>query len=174
MMSITGVVVASAMGTIVMAPMFQLTVAQAQSRAQLEARVLWQSEVERARRLWSLDTEDFDLVQLSNQSKCVTGQEHSYVDDGFMFDVECTVGGQTVGKNTVLLPYPPQSGGFSGPYFDKDGDGFEDTTGMPTHYYQCYNGWKTNGFNETKNGCELGGQYVIPMYRDLYSNGQPV
>ena len=71
MISMVSVTVAAAMGAMVAAPMFQLTVAQAQSRAQLEARVLWQSEVERARQLWSLDYNDFDLVKLSNQTRCI-------------------------------------------------------------------------------------------------------
>jgi hypothetical protein len=173
MMSITGVVMAGAMGTIIMVPMFNLTVAQAQSRAQLEARVLWQSEIERARQLWSLDFEDFDLVTLSNNTRCVKGPTHGYVDEGFMFDVQCTVGTQTVGKNTALLPYPAVTRN-PGQYSDRDGNGFEDVTGLPTHYDQCYNGWKGDGFNDRKNGCILGGQYVIPMYANLYVDGVPV
>ena len=58
MMSVT---VAAAMGAVVAAPMFQLTVAQAQSRAQLEARVLWQSEIERARHSGHLITTTLTL-----------------------------------------------------------------------------------------------------------------
>jgi len=171
MMSLTGVVVAGAMGTIVMAPMFQLTVAQAQSRAQLEARVLWQSEVERARQLWSLDYQDFDLVQLHNTSQCSTGSNHGYITEGFQFDVTCTVGGQTVGKYDTLLPYPAVSRN-PGQYSDNDGNGFEDVTGLPTHYDQCYSGWKGDGYKHSN--CTLGGQYVIPMYANLYLDGAPV
>ena len=172
-MSITGVTVAAAMGAVVMAPMFQLTVAQAQSRAQLEARVLWQSEVERARQLWSLDYQDFDLVDLNNTTRCAIGDNHAYTTDGFNFDVQCTVGQQTVGKNEVFLPYPAVSRN-PGQYSDLDGNGFEDVTGLPTHYDQCYNGWKGDGFNDRKNGSILGGQYVIPMYQNLYVDGVPV
>ena len=172
-MSMMSVTVAAAMGAVVAAPMFQLTVAQAQSRAQLEARVLWQSEIERARQLWSLDFEDFDLTPLSNNTRCVKGTSHGYVTEGFMFDVQCTVGRQTVGRNTALLPYPAVTRN-PGQYSDRDGNGFEDVTGLPTHYDQCYNGWKGNGYNDSKNGCTLGGQYVIPMYEDLYENGRPV
>jgi len=173
MMSITSVIMAGAIGATMAAPMFQLTVAQAQSRAQLEARVLWQSEIERARQLWSLDYEDFDLIGLSNQTKCRKGAEHAYTEEGFVFDVKCTVGKQTVGRNSVLLPYPAVSRN-PGQFSDNDGNGFEDVTGLPTHYDQCYNGWKGNGFNSRKNGCTLGGQYVIPMYQDLYLDGAPV
>ena len=171
MMSLTGVVVAGAMGAIMAAPMMQLQVQQAQSRAQLEARVLWQSEIERARQLWSLDYNDFDLVELSNGTRCTKGPNHAYTEEGFMFDVQCTVGRQTVGKNTALLPYPAVSRN-PGQYSDNDGNGFEDVTGLNTHYDQCYAGWKGDGFKHTN--CVLGGEYVIPMYAGLYENGQPI
>ena len=169
-MSMMSVTVAAAMGAVVAAPMFQLTVAQAQSRAALEARVLWQSEIERARQLWSLDFEDFDLVDLSNNTRCTKGDNHDYTEEGFLFDVQCTVGKQTVGKNTALLPFPAVSRN-PGQYSDTDGNGFEDVTGLPTHYDQCYSGWKGDGW---KKNCTLGGQYVIPMYLDLYVDGEPV
>ena len=173
MMSLTGVVIAGAMGAIMAAPMFQLQVAQAQSRAQLEARVLWQSEIERARQLWPLDYNDFDLVQLSNTTRCTKGESHGFTEECFLFDVQCTVGRQTIGNNTALLPYPAVSRN-PGQFSDNDGNGFEDVTGLPTHYDQCYNSWKGDGFNGNKNGCILGGQYVIPMYKDLYLDGAPV
>ena len=170
-MSLTGVVIAGAMGAIMAAPMMQLQVQQAQSRAQLEARVLWQSEVERARQLWSLDYNDFDLVKLSNKTRCIKGENHGYTEEGFLFDVQCTVGRQTVGNNAALLPYPAVSRN-PGQYSDNDGDGFEDVTGLPTHYDQCYAGWKGNGYKHSN--CTLGGQYVIPMYSELYVDGEPV
>lgn len=175
--SLSAVIVAAALGAVVAAPMMQLTVAQAQSRAQLEARVLYQSEVERARRLWSLDYEDFDLLE-PHSDRCVfntpdNGGNHAYTAEGFNFDVTCTVGRQGVGKHTALLPYPAHYR-TPGQFTDMDGDGFEDITGLPTHYDQCYNGWKGDGFNDNKNGCILGDQYVIPMYAGLYENGQPI
>ena len=49
---------------------------------------------------------------------------------------------------------------------DDDADGFDDTTGLPTHYFQCYSGW--TGVGTLKNNCELGGPYVIPAYAHLY------
>ena len=170
MFSMMSVTVAAAMGAVIAAPMFQLTVAQAESRAALEARVLWQSEIERARQLWSLDFEDFDLVDLSNNTRCTKGDKHDYTEEGFLFDVQCRVGRQVVGKNTALLPYPAVSRN-PGQYSDSDGNGFEDVTGLPTHYDQCYSGWKGDGW---KQNCTLGGQYVIPMYSELYANGSPV
>ena len=48
---------------------------------------------------------------------------------------------------------------------DDDLDGFDDTTGLPTHYFQRYSGWKNDN---VKNSCELGGPYVIPAYAHLY------
>ena len=76
-------------------------------------------------------------------------------------------------NNTALLPYPAVSRN-PGQFSDNDGKRFEDVTGLPTHYDQCYKGWKGNGFNGNKNGCILGGQYVIPMYQNLYLDGAPV
>ena len=54
-----------------------------------------------------------------------------------------------------------------GVYYDNDRDGFDDVTGLPTHYWECYSGWK-GGSNALKNNCELGGRYVIPAYTSLY------
>ena len=170
-MSLTGVLMAGAIGAVMAAPMLQLTVTQAQSRAQLEARVLWQSEVERARRLWSIDYENFTDIGLHNNTRCSIGPQNGYVDQGFNYDVSCSVGGQTVGKNTTLLPYPAHYR-TPGQFTDRDGDGFEDITGLPTHYDQCYAGWKGDGYKHSN--CILGGVYVIPMYQDLYQNGVPV
>jgi len=53
-----------------------------------------------------------------------------------------------------------------GVYWDNDEDGFDDITGLPTHYWECYSGWKGEG--ALKNNCDLGGKYVIPAYADLY------
>ena len=50
---------------------------------------------------------------------------------------------------------------------DDDRDGFDDTTGLPTHYFQCYSGW--TGAGTLKNNCELGGPLVIPAYVHLYN-----
>jgi hypothetical protein len=52
---------------------------------------------------------------------------------------------------------------------DDDLDGFDDVSGMPTHYFECYSGWKGVSDNKAlKNNCELGGAYVIPAYAHLY------
>ena len=54
-----------------------------------------------------------------------------------------------------------------GVYWDNDSDGFDDVTGLPTHYWECYSGWKGDG-SSLKNNCELGGAYVIPAYAKMY------
>ena len=54
-----------------------------------------------------------------------------------------------------------------GVYSDDDRDGFDDVTGMMTHYAECYSGWK-GGSNSLKNNCTLGGKYVIPAYASIY------
>ena len=56
--------------------------------------------------------------------------------------------------------------GALGVYSDDDYDGFDDVTGLFTHYAECYSGWK--GLGSVKNNCELGGRYVIPAYAHLY------
>jgi hypothetical protein len=56
--------------------------------------------------------------------------------------------------------------GSLGVYSDNDLDGFDDVTGLPTHYWECYSGWK--GVGTLKNNCEVGGRYVIPAYASLY------
>lgn len=59
---------------------------------------------------------------------------------------------------------------FSDDFTDNNSDGYEDTTGLPTHYDECYSGWKGNSGSSFKDAsCELGGQYVIPMFSSLYS-----
>ena len=51
---------------------------------------------------------------------------------------------------------------------DDNLDGFDDTTGLPTHYFQCYSGW--TGAGTLKNNCELGGPYAIPAYAHIYND----
>ena len=54
-----------------------------------------------------------------------------------------------------------------GVYSDDDRDGFDDVTGLFTHYAECYSGWKGQG--TLKNNCELGGPFVIKAYAHLYN-----
>jgi Tfp pilus assembly protein PilE len=89
--------------------------------------------------------------------------------------IECSVGfGQTKSRAKTNI-FLQKMSLFSGDFEDANKDGYEDTTGLPTHYDECYSGWK--GAEGTKAGssggfktsCELGGMYLIPMFSELYS-----
>ena len=69
-----------------------------------------------------------------------------------------------IAKRSFLLMNTP--GGGLGVYSDDDRDGFDDVTGLFTHYAECYSGWKGQG--SLKNNCDVGGRYVIPAYAHLY------
>ena len=52
-------------------------------------------------------------------------------------------------------------------------DGYEDFTGLPTHYDECYAGWKgaegkDSAAGAFKTSCTMGGKFVIPLFADLY------
>ena len=90
-----------------------------------------------------------------------------YSIDEPAYEVSCTVGsGQFT--QTIKRSFRLEIRGRGGLEVttDDDRDGFDDTTGMPTHYWECYSGWK--GENSLKNNCDLGGPYVIPAYAHLY------
>lgn len=73
-----------------------------------------------------------------------------------------------IAKRSFLL-LDAGAAGTLGVYYDNDLDGFDDVTGMMTHYAECYSGWKGQSDNNAlKNNCELGGRYVIPVYAPLY------
>lgn len=165
MNAIVGVMIAAVCSGIIMVPMLRLTVTQAQSRASLEATLLYASEVDRAKRIWSVDNVDFDARDLYS-SYCKKGPDYGYNDEGFNFQVTCETGKQKVGGKDLLLSFPALSRN-PGQFTDQDQDGFEDVSGLPTHYDQCYSGWKGDGFKTT--ACAMGGQYVIPMYASLYN-----
>lgn len=84
------------------------------------------------------------------------------------FTVSC-VHGEGKYKATVSRAFAlmDDAGTGLGIYSDDDLDGFDDVTGLPTHYFECYSGWKGNG--TVKNNCDLGGKYVIPAYAFLYN-----
>ena len=59
---------------------------------------------------------------------------------------------------------------FAGDFVDDDADGYEDVTGLPTHYDECYSGFKGNAGSSFKDAsCELGGKYLIPLFSKIYS-----
>ena len=82
-------------------------------------------------------------------------------------EITCTEGTnkyQMIAKRSFRLL--DEGGTGLGVYSDDDRDGFDDVTGLPTHYFECYSGWK--GMGSVKNNCDLGGRYVIPAYAHLY------
>ena len=85
-------------------------------------------------------------------------------------EISCTEGNgkyAMVAKRSFRLLDAGAAGNL-GVYWDNDLDGFDDVTGLPTHYWECYSGWKGGG-DTLKNNCTLGGQYVIPAYADIYN-----
>lgn len=84
------------------------------------------------------------------------------------FTVTCTHGeGKYKSIVSRAFALMDDAGTGLGIYSDDDRDGFDDVTGLPTHYFECYSGWKGNG--TVKNNCDLGGKYVIPAYAFLYN-----
>ena len=87
-------------------------------------------------------------------------------------EITCTKGQdkyRMVAKRSFRL-LDAGAAGTLGVYYDNDLDGFDDVTGMMTHYAECYSGWKGQSDNNAlKNNCELGGRYVIPVYASLYN-----
>ena len=166
--------VAAGMMGVMMVPIANMATMTATNKAQLEATILFEAEIDRFRRLWSVDQREFEKVSVSSE-RCVISDEkgpdgslrHGYTADGegFNVNVSCTVGRTTVGGEDVILSFPVAQNN-PGNYQDTNRDGFEDVTGLPTHYDQCYAGWKGSSFKTT--ACELGGQFVIPMYSDIY------
>ena len=85
------------------------------------------------------------------------------------YEVACTVGSGRFSQ-TIKRSFRLEIRGRGGLEVttDDDRDGFDDTTGMMTHYAECYSGWKGLEGQTLKNNCELGGAYVIPAYAHLY------
>ena len=88
------------------------------------------------------------------------------------YDVTCTEGEGTKYVQSVTRSFrllDDGAAGNLGVYSDDDMDGFDDVTGLPTHYWECYSGWKGSSSDSLKNNCDLGGKYVIPAYASLYN-----
>lgn len=164
-------ITSSMIGAVIMAsiaaPMIQLNVQQAKGRANMEARLLYQAEVDRAKKIWSTDNVDFDKRELYNTKYCKKLDGYGYDDEGFNFKVSCSTGKQTVGGKDLLLAFPALERN-PGQFTDEDQNGFEDVTGLPTHDDSCYEGWKGDGFRNR--ACALGGNNVIPMYENIYKS----
>ena len=164
MTGITSTMIGAVIMASIAAPMIQLNVQQAKGRANMEARLLYQAEVDRAKRIWSTDNVDFDKRELYNTTYCKKENGYGYDDEGFNFKVACSMGKQTVGGKDLLLAFPALDRN-PGPITVEDQNGFEDEPGLSTYNDSCYEGWKGDGFRNR--ACELGGQNVIPMYENI-------
>ena len=103
----------------------------------------------------------YELPTLPN--KCTLNTE--------VTEITCTEGEgkyRMVAKRSFRLLDAGAAGNL-GVYSDDDMDGFDDVTGLPTHYWECYSGWKGSSSDSLKNNCDLGGKYVIPAYASLYN-----
>ncbi|NDB66032.1 MAG: hypothetical protein EB168_10275 [Euryarchaeota archaeon] len=173
-------IMVGAMMGMFMIPIANMATTTAKSRSVLQARILYESEIDRLRRLWSIDQQNFDAIMPHND-KCEFNRDvdlnsgfesHGYTTDGEGFNahVTCYFGTEYAGGEDVVLAYPASDKN-PGQYQDLNLDGFEDTTGLPTHYDQCYAGWKGDGFKYTS--CDIGTTYVIPMYQPMYNAMDP-
>ena len=105
-------IVSTTIGAAIMAaisiPLIQLNVQQAKGRANMEARLQFQSEVEHAKGAWGSNNKVFDQHKLFS-SYCKKDQGYGYVKEGFNFKVSCEVGKEVVGGKDLLLSFPQDS-----------------------------------------------------------------
>lgn len=105
-------IVSTTIGAAIMAaisiPLIQLNVQQAKGRANMEARLQFQSEVEHAKRAWGSNNKVFDQHKLFS-SYCKKDQGYGYVKEGFNFKVSCEVGKEVVGGKDLLFSFPQDS-----------------------------------------------------------------
>jgi len=90
-----------------------------------------------------------------------------------VYTITCTRGNYDVKATAISNIYTQKIDIFGGDYQDLNRDGYEDTTGFPTHYDHCYSGQKgpegqgsAGQFNNAV--CTIGGIYIIPFFEDLY------
>ena len=91
------------------------------------------------------------------------------------YSITCIRGNFDVKAKATANIYTQKINPFGGDFQDKNPqDGYEDSTGLPTHYDECYAGWKgaegkaSGAAGAFKTSCEMGGIYVIPLFEDLY------
>ena len=94
-----------------------------------------------------------------------------------VYSITCIVGGSDYeinGKATANI-YTQKINPYGGNFQDTSPqDGYDDFTGLPTHYDECYAGWKgaegkDSAAGAFKTSCKMGGTYVIPLFADLYT-----
>lgn len=153
-MNIVSVVAGMSMMAAAVPAVLQMSIApvQAQKRAQnfavAEAQAVSYSAVANVSHELPEVPDNCDVNEEENEITCSEG-EGKY---------------KMTAKRSFLLMDTPSSG--LGVYSDDDRDGFDDVTGLFTHYAECYSGWKGQG--SLKNNCDVGGRYVIPAYAHLY------
>lgn len=133
-----------------------------------QARALNFQKADLKAKLYALrSTKDGELVE-EVPDGCTVKSEDEQLK---VYSIECIEGNisqvEARAKSNIYLE---KISLFAGDFIDVNSDGYEDTTGLPTHYDECYSGWKGNSGSSFKDAsCELGGQYVIPMYSSLYN-----
>jgi len=91
-----------------------------------------------------------------------------------VYSITCIRGDYDVKATAKANIYTQKINPFGGTYQDNSPkDGYEDFTGLPTHYDECYAGWKGAEGKESaagafKTSCTMGGKFVIPLFADLY------
>ena len=91
-----------------------------------------------------------------------------------VYSITCIRGNYDVKATAKANIYTQKINPFGGNYQDTSPqDGYEDFTGLPTHYDHCYSGQKrpegqasAGKFNNAV--CNLGELYVIPLFKNLY------
>ena len=106
MTGITSTMVGAVIMASIAVPTIQLNVMQARGRANMEARLLYQAEVDRAKKIWSENSINFDQHSLYNTTYCKKEDGYGYEDQGFNFKVSCTTGKEKVGGKDLLLSFP--------------------------------------------------------------------
>ena len=106
MTGITSTMVGAVIMASIAVPTIQLNVMQARGRANMEARLLYQAEVERAKKIWSENSINFDQHSLYNTTYCKKEDGYGYEDQGFNLKASCTFGKEKVGGKDLLLSSP--------------------------------------------------------------------
>ncbi|KZR85592.1 hypothetical protein MITS9509_03548 [Synechococcus sp. MIT S9509] len=108
MTGIVSTTIGAAMMAAISIPLMQLNVQQAKGRANMEARLQLQSEIEYAKRAWTNKNKGFNQHKLFS-SYCKKDQGYGYVKEGFNFKVSCEVGKEVVGGKDLLLSFSEDS-----------------------------------------------------------------
>jgi hypothetical protein len=170
--NIVGVLVAASIGAAIAPAQMQMMVSQQQSRAHMEAKILYQAEVDYMRREWSIGT-DMASLEAVNTGFCTHDTSQSqYISEGYEYVGSCTVGRMTVGNKAVLLSYSPDT---NNEYTNPDRSfGFE----TPTTYshVECLpdDPWGVQWYNKHLKAGFLDACIPSPLWsKDRYLSSNP-